>query len=343
MKPGLGPLVSIVTPVYNGERYLAECIESILAQTYENWEYVIVNNCSTDRTLEIAEQYAQQDRRIRVHNNHEFLGAVQNWNHALRQISAESKYCKILHADDWLMSECLTQMVSVAEMHPSAGLVGSYRLIVSPTSVEVGCVGFPYPNSLMGGRALGRLVLLGKLHVFGTPSSLLIRSNLIRERGMFYNDNRHAKYNGDAQACYEVLQTTDFGFAHQILTCTRQHDRSLTNSFANKLNTLLSGRLILLTMYGSIYLTNQEYEHRLQELMGAYHRFLGYSIFQLRDKAFWDYHRSIFKELGFSPNWIKITKASILRLIKAVIKPAETAQKVADKIGGRGLSFGLHR
>src|SRR4030095_4995561 len=63
------PLVSVVTPVYNGERYLAECIESVLAQTYQNWEYIIVNNCSTDRTREIGESYGRKDERIRIHNN----------------------------------------------------------------------------------------------------------------------------------------------------------------------------------------------------------------------------------------------------------------------------------
>ena len=54
------PLVSVATPVYNGERHLAECIESVLAQTYQNWEYIIVNNCSTDRTREIAESYGRR-------------------------------------------------------------------------------------------------------------------------------------------------------------------------------------------------------------------------------------------------------------------------------------------
>lgn len=60
MNPELQPLVSILTPVYNGEEYLAECIESVLGQTYQNWEYCIVNNCSTDRTLEIANGYAKR-------------------------------------------------------------------------------------------------------------------------------------------------------------------------------------------------------------------------------------------------------------------------------------------
>ena len=62
------PLVSVVTPVYNGADFLEECIESVLKQTYGNFEYLIVNNCSKDRTLDIALSYAQKDSRIRVHD-----------------------------------------------------------------------------------------------------------------------------------------------------------------------------------------------------------------------------------------------------------------------------------
>ena len=71
------PFVTILTPVYNGEKYLAECIKSVLAQTYQNWEYIIVNNCSTDRSLEIAEHYAQKDPRIKVRTNTSFVGLVR--------------------------------------------------------------------------------------------------------------------------------------------------------------------------------------------------------------------------------------------------------------------------
>lgn len=59
----------MLTPVYNGDKHLAECIRSVLAQTYSNFDYWIVNNCSTDRTLEIAEEFADHDSRIRIHNN----------------------------------------------------------------------------------------------------------------------------------------------------------------------------------------------------------------------------------------------------------------------------------
>ena len=61
-----GPLVSVVTPVYNGAEFLVEFIESVLRQTYEDWEYVIVDNRSTDRTLEIAQSFEARDPRIRV-------------------------------------------------------------------------------------------------------------------------------------------------------------------------------------------------------------------------------------------------------------------------------------
>ncbi len=65
------PLVSVVLPTYNGERWLAESIDSILAQTMQDWELIIVNDCSTDNSPQIAEDYARKDSRIRViHNEH---------------------------------------------------------------------------------------------------------------------------------------------------------------------------------------------------------------------------------------------------------------------------------
>src|SRR6476660_9156223 len=128
MRPDTQPLVSVLTPVYNGEQYLAECIDSVLAQTYQNWEYCIVNNCSTDRTLDIAQKYADKDKRIRIHNNTTFVGCDANGNIAFRQISPNSKYCKVVHADDWLFSDCIMQMVELAEANPNVAIVGAYAL-----------------------------------------------------------------------------------------------------------------------------------------------------------------------------------------------------------------------
>jgi glycosyltransferase involved in cell wall biosynthesis len=90
------PLVSVVTPMYNADKYLRECIESVLAQTYQHWEYIIVNNCSTDRSLEIAQHYAAKDTRIRTYTNHQFVSSAENHHLAFRHISPEAKYCKSL-------------------------------------------------------------------------------------------------------------------------------------------------------------------------------------------------------------------------------------------------------
>ena len=125
MNSNLSPLVSIVTPVYNNADDLPECIESVLAQTYQNWDYTIVNNCSTDGSGEIARRYASKYPRIRVLDNKQFLRVIRNHNHALRQISPESKYCKMVFADDWIFPRCIEEMVAVAEENPSVGIVGA--------------------------------------------------------------------------------------------------------------------------------------------------------------------------------------------------------------------------
>ncbi len=122
------PLVSIVTPMYNEEKHLAVCIESLLAQTYRNWECLIADNCSTDGSPRIARDYADKDPRIRVQRNDRCLRAVANFNAALRKISPSSKYCKVVFADDFIFPECLERMVSLAEANPSVGIVGAYGL-----------------------------------------------------------------------------------------------------------------------------------------------------------------------------------------------------------------------
>ena len=114
------PLISVVTPVYNGEKYFAECIESILAQTYQNWEYVIVNNCSNDKTLQIAEHYAKSDRRIRIENNDRFVSINDNWNNAFKQ--ARGRYVYGLSSDDIAPPAYLETLLEALEAHPECDI-----------------------------------------------------------------------------------------------------------------------------------------------------------------------------------------------------------------------------
>lgn len=309
MHPKSQPLVSVVTPVYNGAEFLAECIESVLAQTYENWEYVIVDNRSTDHSLEIAQQYAQQDARIRVHSNAEFLKQFQNWNHAMRQISPESKYCKVLHADDWLFPECIARMVKVAEAHPSVGIVSAYRLDENQVNLD----GLPYPSTIVSGREICHSSLLGGLHihVFGSPTSLLIRSAIVHGREAFYDES---VIHSDTATCFDILQDCDFGFVHQVLTFTRRHNESLT-SVTNLFNTRYLARFIVFLRYGPVYLSEEEYEERLEQRLENYHRFLAQGVLELKGKEFRDFHRNELERLGYPLSTARLVKALFLELL----------------------------
>lgn len=102
-------LVSIMIPVFNREEYLGECIESALAQTIQNIEILLVDNCSTDSTWSICQKFAAQDPRIRIFRNEQNIGPVKNWLRCVKE--ARGEYGKILFSDDLIeprfLEECL--------------------------------------------------------------------------------------------------------------------------------------------------------------------------------------------------------------------------------------------
>ncbi|WP_406672104.1 glycosyltransferase family 2 protein [Natronospira sp.] len=301
------PLVTVVTPVYNTEKYLAECIESVLAQTYRNFEYIIVDNQSKDGSLELAQRYAERDDRIRIHANEAFLAQMPNWNHALRLISADSEHCKIVHADDWLFPACLQEMVACARRNPSVGLVGSYRLDETRVNLD----GLPYPSHCTPGREIARLHLLGKIFVFGAPTSLLLRSDVVRDRDPFYEeDNPHA----DVDACLATLRTTDFGFVHEVLTFTRRHNESAT-SLVKRFGTNRLARLKALEDHGPFFLEPDEFERRRQEAYGDYYQFLALQLLSQQGREFWQYHRRGLDRIGRPLNYGRLGLALAAKLL----------------------------
>jgi glycosyltransferase involved in cell wall biosynthesis len=324
MKLDAEPLVSVLTPVYNGEKYLAECIESVLAQTYQNWEYVIVNNCSTDRTVEIAADYAKKDKRIRIHNNETFVGCDANGNIAFRQIASESKYCKVVHADDWLFPECIMRMVELAEAHLTVAIVGAYGL----RNHHVSWDGLPYSSTVISGHEICRKTLLAELYVFGSPTSLLIRSNEVRKRPTFYNeDNRHC----DIETCFDVLRDNDFGFVHQVLTFTRDHPEAET-SFSVRFGTDYLGTVESLTKYGKAYLSEEEHQRCLRRTLSDYYAFLASKVWHNRETEFWVFHRRALGKLGYSLSLSKLAKAVISDLCDLLLNPYKTFQRIMKKV-----------
>jgi glycosyltransferase involved in cell wall biosynthesis len=322
------PLVSVVTPVYNGESHLVECIESVLAQTYRNWEYIIVNNCSTDRTREIAESYGRKDERIRVHNNQQLVKMGPNHDIALSLISPESQYCKVLHADDFMFHECLEQMVNVAVANPSVGIVGAYRL----DNKEVNLDGLPYPSTVVSGREICRQFLLNGLFVFGSPSSVLIRSDLIRSRKQFIDDDTFFMH-GDTAACHEMLMNTEFGFVHQVLTFTRRHKGATDTPRAVMLNSYLPATMMMLKTYGPFYLEPDEFERCMERRLREYYNFLGQNLVAYRDMDFWKFHCDALKALGIRLSYGRLAWASIRTAKKSyLLHPFKSAGSILRSV-----------
>ncbi|DAA87743.1 TPA: hypothetical protein CPT90_00715 [Candidatus Gastranaerophilales bacterium HUM_3] len=94
------PLISVIIPVYNVEKYLRECLDSVINQTYKNLEIICVNDCSTDSSPEILEEYAKKDRRIIIKKNPKNIGLGLTRNEGIKIASGEYIHC--LDSDDWL-------------------------------------------------------------------------------------------------------------------------------------------------------------------------------------------------------------------------------------------------
>jgi glycosyltransferase involved in cell wall biosynthesis len=283
------PLVSILTPVFNEEEFLAECIESVLAQTYSHWDYTIVNNVSNDQSLAVAQKYAARDPRIRIINNHRFLSVVENHNHTIHQVSPDSKYCKFVFADDWLYPNCLEQMVQLAERNPSVGVVGAYTM----DGHAVRWRGPQYPSHCIAGREICRRQLLGGPYVFGTMTSLLVRSDLVQRRPVFFNEHN---LQADMEACFDLLQESDFGFIHQVLSFGRERER--VDFFAANMNSHRLGDFVIFLKYGPSLLKPTEYNRRWKVVRRDYHRVLAHNVLRLRPKQFWQYHRDTLAAFG---------------------------------------------
>lgn len=286
------PLVSVVTPVHNGEPYIAECVESVLAQTYDHLEYIVVDNCSTDATPDIVRRYAERDPRLRLVQPAEFVGPDPNANRALREISPDSSYTKVVHADDLIFPECLERMVGLAAAHSSVGVVAAYRLEGCRVTLD----GLPLELTVVPGREICRSQLLGRPwgYLFGSPSSVLYRSDLVRSRPEFYAlDN---PFQSDQEACLLLLQESDFGFVHQVLTYTRRHEGA-DSTYYERVGAEEPGQLRLLVKYGPIFLRQDELERRLAARALAYVAMLARHPARLRRREFREFHARTFAEL----------------------------------------------
>ena len=252
----LQSLVSVLLPVYNGEAYVQEAIESVLAQDYDNYEFIVVDNASTDGTADLISAYCHS-RKVKVIRNENTIPRLDNFVRAFNCAAPESRWLKFIGDDDRLLPACLSEMVRVGEQSGRVGLVSSYyydgdRLVTGA---------LPPSQELVNGPHLLRRILLepeARATVF-SPVSLMISSVVYREMGPFRTDLLHA----DHELIYRILNRYDLAFVHKPLTISGFHSGSGQAYSTEKGFTFAEAYLIRLDHlkhYDNVKLTVREIE-----------------------------------------------------------------------------------
>lgn len=135
-KPHTGePVVSILMPAYNCEKYVRQAVDSILAQTYPHWELLVADDASQDGTRKILDAYAAQDERICTYHQDKNLGYLKTWNRLLSL--AQGDYITFQDADDWSAPERLEVLLKALQEHPEVGAAGSnYQKVADDGSLQ---------------------------------------------------------------------------------------------------------------------------------------------------------------------------------------------------------------
>lgn len=173
------PKVSIGLAVFNGEKYLKKSIESILAQTFTDFELIISDNASTDRTEEICRDYAARDPRIRYHRNQTNLGGVENANLTLRMSKGE--YFRLMAHDDIMEPTLIEKSVDILDRDLSVVLCCSYVATIDENGKNLYVV---KGNLASSGKVSNRFLELTKPHN-GEAIYSLIRNCALSKTGLF--------------------------------------------------------------------------------------------------------------------------------------------------------------
>ena len=209
------PLVSVIIPVRNYERYIAEAIESVLAQEFKGWELIIVDDYSTDHTGEIAARY-QEGQKVRLVRNDRNLGQFQTHNRGAEL--ARGKYLKFFHGDDVMYPPCLRVMVEGMEAFPEAGLGISQppRSWVAPHLFS--------PEQAWRAQAAGQTSILSE-----GPSGTIFRSDAFGKQGCFGS----RFHSSDSEMNYRVALNYPILLLPHELWWYRIHEGQVSQTLGN--------------------------------------------------------------------------------------------------------------
>ena len=286
------PKISIVLPCYNGSKMIGGAIESVIAQTYQDWELIIVNDCSTDNTLEVAQSYADKDQRIRVFSNEKNSKLPATLNHGFRE--AKGEYWTWTSDDNLLLPSMLEELSGYLDTHPEVGFVTSD---LANIDVDGNIISYDIlPDNIQDKMPLNNC----------GGASFMYRSSIAKQIGEYREDLFLAE---DYEYWMRLCFNTKLAHYPKVLYHYRVHEKSLTATR----KTQIAERLIQLRL---MYLDQVEnlFKDKPHELYLFYTRVVD----ELRGKKRWDYYWQFAKKMpvqfGLRYAFIHLPKKAIIKL-----------------------------
>jgi glycosyltransferase involved in cell wall biosynthesis len=215
-------LVSIVMTVYNAQEFLAEAIQSILDQTYTNYEFIIVDDCSTDKSLQIAQEFQHKDTRIQIHEHEQNMGISIARNTGLKL--AHGKYIAWMDADDVSMPDRIEKELTFLENNPNVGVVSSYVNLIDRQGNLIGDVKMPQTQ-----------ILISWALCFYDPiinPAVMINRDLYTRVGDYRNlaENKGDYFPEDYDLWVRMINETRFSNLGEPLVKLRKHEQNITKT-----------------------------------------------------------------------------------------------------------------
>jgi len=232
-------VISIITPTYNHEKYIEECIRSVLKQDYQNWEMIIVDDASTDNTVKVIEKYEREDSRIKLIIHEENYGPyrlVDTYNEALRK--SKGKYISILEGDDIMPKNKMNIQVSAFDkVEKDYILVYGNCLVVNEKLRPMAYYKPPINRKIAYNDPIGSaLYYLLKLEIHINPQSVLIKKSALKKIGGFKgSDYLHLV---DYPTLLHLSLVGRFYYIDETLGIWRRHLSSVTSNYDRDLSTL---------------------------------------------------------------------------------------------------------
>ena len=229
----MSPLVSIITPTYNFQRYIEECILSVVKQTYKNWEMIIVDDASTDNTLKIVNFYLRKDKRIKLIKHRKNWGIRRlkdTYNQALK--ISRGKYIAILEGDDFWPSYKLEKQINSLE-NTNAVLSFGDCILISEEGYGFDILHHTHNKDLLENNPVGSILpLFASLDFNFAPVTVVIRKDVLMKIGGFKKGKRYLFV--DFPTFLHLSIFGRFCYERKILGYWRRHSASSWFNFAKK-------------------------------------------------------------------------------------------------------------